>query len=110
MTMLSNVGLCISGQTVERLKKRISDDAVAYAVELMTSGHLFCTTFDNINIYLQKFQQRLTNKNAMIHATNCAIVAINEEGLDVGCVENLETKLKLRGRQSEATFGDILPS
>lgn len=45
MTMLSNVGLCVSGRTVERLKKRISDDAIAYAVELMTSGHLFCTTF-----------------------------------------------------------------
>jgi len=49
MTMLSNVGLCVSGRTVERLKKRISDDAVAHAAELMKSGHLFCTTFDNIS-------------------------------------------------------------
>lgn len=76
MTMLSNVGLCVSGRTVKRLKKRISNDAIEYAVKLMTSGHLFSTTFDNINIYVRKWQQRLTNKNAMIHATNCAIVAI----------------------------------
>ena len=55
MTMLSNVGICVSGRTVERLKKHISDDAIAHAIELVTSGHLFCTIFDNINIYLRKF-------------------------------------------------------
>ena len=109
-TMLSNVGLCVSGRTVERLKKQISDDAIAYAVELMTSGHLFCTTFDNINIYLRKFQQRITNRNAMIHATNCAIVAIDEEGLDVQRVENLDEKLNRRGQRSEAQFKDICPT
>jgi len=110
MTMLSNVGLCVSGRTVERLKKRISDDAIAHAAELMKSRHLFCTTFDNINIYLRKFQQRVTNKNEMIHATNCAILAIDEEGLDIGQAENLEAKLSLRGRRFEGTFDDILPS
>ena len=110
MTMLSNVGLCVSGWTVECLKKRISDDAVAHAAELMKSGHLFCTTFDNINIYLQKFQQCVTNKHMMIHATNYAILAIDKEDLDVQCVENLDTKLALRGQRAEATFADILPS
>ena len=110
MTMLSNVGMCVSGRTVERLKKQISDDAVAHAAELMKSGHLFCTTFDNINIYLRKFQQRITNKNSMIHATNCAILAIDEEELDVGHIENLDIKLALRGQRAEATFHDILPS
>ena len=53
MTMLSNVGLCISGQTVECLKKQISDDAFGHAAELMKSGCLFCTistsTFGNSN-------------------------------------------------------------
>jgi len=111
MTMLSNVGLCVSGRTVERLKKRIrSDGAIAHAAELMKSRHLFCTTFDNINIYLRKFQQRVTDKNEMIHATNCAILAIDEEGLDIGQAENLEAKLSLCGRRSEGTFDDILPS
>jgi len=110
MAMLSNVGICISGRTVEWLKKRISEDAVAHAINLMTSGHLFCTTFDNINIYLRKFQQRVVNKHAMIHATNCAILAIDKEGLNIKQVEDLETKLKLRGQRVNATFRDILPS
>lgn len=110
MTMLSNVGICVSGRTVERLKKRISDDAVAHAVELVTSGRLFCTIFDNINIYLRKFQQRITNQNQMIHATNCAILAIDEEGLDITQVENLDTKLKNRGKRAQAVFEDIVPT
>ena len=110
MTMLSNVGLCISGRTVERLKKRISDDAIGHAAELMKSNHLFCTTFDNINIYLRKFQQRITNKHSMIHATNCAILAIDKEDLDVQCIENLDIKLALHGQQAEGTFSNILPS
>jgi hypothetical protein len=92
------------------LKKRISDDAIAHAVELVTSGHLFCTIFDNINIYLRKFQQRITNQNQMIHATNSAILAIDEEGLDVSQVENLQKKLSCRGRRAQAVFGDIIPT
>ena len=99
MTMLSNVGLCISGWTVECLKKWISDDAITHAAKLMKSHHLFCTTFDNINIYLWKFQQWVTNKNEMIHATNCAILVINKEGLDIGQAENLKAKLSLCGQQ-----------
>jgi hypothetical protein len=31
----------------------------------------------------------------MIHVTNCAILAIDEEGLDVERIENLDTKLAL---------------
>jgi len=110
MTMLSNIGICVSGRTVERLKKSVSDDAIAHAIELVTSGHLFCTIFDNINIYLRKFQQRITNQNQMIHATNSAILAIDEEGLDVAQVEKLNTKLKHRGRRAQASFEDIIPT
>jgi hypothetical protein len=110
MTLLSNIGICVSGRTVERLKKHISDDAIAHAVELVTSGHLFCTIFDNINIYLRKFQQRITNQNQMIHATNSAILAIDEDGLDVSQVENLETKLNRRGQRAQAVFEDIIPT
>lgn len=40
---LSNAGVCVSGRTVERLKKRISDDAIKFAVELVASGRLFST-------------------------------------------------------------------
>jgi hypothetical protein len=46
----------------------------------------------------------------MIHATNCTILAIDEEDLDVQRIENLDTKLALRGQRVEATFADILPS
>jgi hypothetical protein len=55
MAILSNAGVCVSGRTVERLKKGISNDAIEFAVELVASGHLFSTIFDNINIYLRRF-------------------------------------------------------
>ncbi len=105
-----NVGLSVSGTTIECLKKRISDDAITFAVELITSNELSALIFDNINIYLQKFQQRLTNQNSMIHATNSAIIAIDSEGIDVTAAQDLETKKALRGKQSQATPHDILPT
>jgi hypothetical protein len=110
MSILSNAGACVSGRTVERLKKRISDDAVEFAVELVNSGHLFSTIFDNINIYLRRFQQRVTNQNSMIHATNCAVMALDEEGIDIPRAENLEIKLKLRGKRADATYQDLRPT
>lgn len=110
ISMLSNTGICVAGRTIERLKKRISEDAIDYAVQLITSGHLFCTIFDNINIYVQKFQQRVTNQNEMIHATNSAIIAIDEEDLDVKRAQDLEIKNNLWGRRSEAVFADLLPT
>jgi hypothetical protein len=35
--MLSNAGVCVSGDTIERLKERVSEDAISLAVELITS-------------------------------------------------------------------------
>ena len=92
---------------VERLKVRISEDAIHLAVELIKSGHLFFTIFDNINIFLRKSQQRVTNQNAMIHATNSAIIAIN--GVEDNA-EDLAAKHALRGKRVNATFEDILPT
>ena len=109
VSTLSNMGLCVSGKSVERLKERISKDAVSLAVELISSGHLFCTVFDNINLYLRKFQQRITNQNSMIHATNCTIIAIDEDDLDIKEAEDLKAKLDLRGKRVNATFEDITP-
>jgi hypothetical protein len=106
---LSNMGLCVSCKTVERLKERISKDAVSLAVELISSGQLFCTVFDNINLYLQKFQQRITNQNSIIHATNCAIIAINGENVDVKEAEDLKAKLDLREKRVNVRFEDITP-
>lgn len=109
ISTLSNMGLCVSGKTVERLKERVSKDAVSLAVELISSGRLFCTVFDNINLYLRKFQQRITNQNSMIHATNCAVIAIDEEEEEVKEAEDLKAKLDLRGKRVNATFKDIAP-
>ncbi|KAJ7210935.1 hypothetical protein C8J57DRAFT_1539795 [Mycena rebaudengoi] len=69
---LSNAGACVSITTIERLKKILSEDAVSYAVALMRGPGVFYIIFDNINIFLRKSQQRLFNKNSMIHATNRA--------------------------------------
>lgn len=46
----------------------------------------------------------------MIHATNSAILAIDEEGLDVSQVENLQKKLDNRGQRAQAIFTDIIPT
>ena len=104
ISTLSNMGLCVSSKTVERLKGRISKDAVSLAVELISSGQLFCMVFDNINLYLRKFQQQIMNQNSMIHATNCAIIAIDEDDIDVKEAKDLKAKLDLRGKRVNAKF------
>jgi hypothetical protein len=101
------MGVCVSGKSVERLKKHISDDAIDVACQWIASGQLFYVIFDNINIYVRKFQQRITNKNTMIHATNSAVIAINDNDLDVNQAEELGTKLQLRGKRADASWEDI---
>ncbi|KAF8191101.1 hypothetical protein K438DRAFT_1763014 [Mycena galopus ATCC 62051] len=105
--MLSNAGVCVSGDTIERLKERVSEDAISLAVELITSGRVFFTIFDNINIFLRKSQQRLSNTNNMINATNCAIISINS--VDPFTPTDLAAKLALRGNRAKAKPADILP-
>ncbi|KAF7972318.1 hypothetical protein HWV62_18506 [Athelia sp. TMB] len=106
MTMLSNAGICVSGMTVERLKARISEDAIDLAVELIKSGGLFYVIFDNINIFIRKSQQRITNRNDMIHATNAAIISIGDDTT----AEDLGAKHALRGKRAQATFEDVMPT
>ncbi|KAJ7876876.1 hypothetical protein B0H14DRAFT_2342476 [Mycena olivaceomarginata] len=106
--MLSNAGVCVSGDTIERLKERVSEDAISLAVELITSGRVFFTIFDNINIFLRKSQQRLSNTNDMINATNCAIIGIN--GVEPFTPADLTEKLALRGNRAQAKPADILPT
>ena len=45
----------------------------------------------------------------MIHATNCTIIAIDEDDLDIKEAEDLKAKLDLRGKRVNATFEDITP-
>ncbi|KAJ7834341.1 hypothetical protein B0H14DRAFT_3462101 [Mycena olivaceomarginata] len=106
--MLSNAGVCVSGDTIERLKERVSEDAINLAVELITSGRVLFTIFDNINIFLRKSQQRLSNTNDMINATNCAIIGIN--GVEPFSPADLAEKLALRGNRAQAKPADILPT
>ncbi|KAH7905106.1 hypothetical protein BJ138DRAFT_1018176 [Hygrophoropsis aurantiaca] len=107
ISTLSNAGVCVSTTTIERLKKVLSDDAKHHAVQLMQGSDQFMTIFDNINIYLRKFQQRLFNKNSMIHATNVAVVALHDVSSEAG---NLSKKLENRGKRSAATGDDIKPT
>ncbi|KAJ6533784.1 hypothetical protein DFH09DRAFT_1369988 [Mycena vulgaris] len=106
--MLSNAGLCVSSQTVERLKVRITEDAIRLAVELITNGQVFFTILDNINIFLRKSQQRVANTNDMINATNCAVVRIN--GVEPFTEADLAEQLALRGKRANAKATDILPT
>ncbi|KAJ7921626.1 hypothetical protein B0H13DRAFT_2415435 [Mycena leptocephala] len=106
LTTLSNAGACASITTIERLKKILSEDAVAHAVSLMQGSGVFYIIFDNINIFLRKSQQRLFNKNTMIHATNATVISI--PGADPKA-EDLEAKNKRRGKRAAATGADIIP-
>ncbi|KAJ7225308.1 hypothetical protein GGX14DRAFT_638099 [Mycena pura] len=111
MNLLNNIGLSVSVRTVERLKLQISQTAVDLAIELLTSGRLYLIIYDNINIYLRKWEQRLTNRNQMLNITNSAVIAIDEEGLDAEQTVNLDAWRALRGARKDASFAsDIRPS
>ncbi|KAF8176951.1 hypothetical protein BJ912DRAFT_857190 [Pholiota molesta] len=109
LSTLSNAGVCISINSIERLKKILSEDAKKSAVELIKSNSTQeFLIFDNINLYLRKSQQRLFNKNTMIHATNAAVISLpNSKILDGS---DLDKKLKNRGNRVRATGRDIRPT
>jgi hypothetical protein len=107
LNTLSNAGACVSITTIERLKEVLSKDAVAFAVELMQGTGMFYLIFDNINIFLRRSQQRLFNKNSMIHATNAAAIGIPDADI---AAEDLTAKLENRGKRAQATGADIMPT
>ncbi|KAJ7691215.1 hypothetical protein B0H14DRAFT_3532025 [Mycena olivaceomarginata] len=107
LNTLSNAGAFVSVTTIERLKKILSEDAVVHAVSLMQGSGMFYIIFDNINIFLRKSQQRLFNKNSMIHATNAAVISIPDAD---PAAANFEAKKKARGKRAAATGQDILPT
>ncbi|KAK6988422.1 hypothetical protein R3P38DRAFT_3229017 [Favolaschia claudopus] len=82
LATLSSAGACVSITAIKRLKKILSEDAVAHA-------------------------KRLFIKNSMIHATNAAAIALSDA---VPAAENLEAKQKLRGKRAAATGADIIPT
>ncbi|KAJ3515060.1 hypothetical protein NLJ89_g1998 [Agrocybe chaxingu] len=111
MRTLSNVGLTVSGRTIERVKKVISVDAITYAIELvMSDNEIVALIFDNINIFQRKAQQRITNLNSMINATNSALIAISRKDIDAARAQDLNIKLENRGLRVNATLQDIMPT
>ncbi|KAF6754008.1 hypothetical protein DFP72DRAFT_813583 [Ephemerocybe angulata] len=110
LQMLSNLGVCTSVKTVERVKEVVSKNCIENARSLILEGDMFVTVFDNINLYLRKHQQRLTNQHTMIHATNCAIIRIHKAGVNVAEAIDMKAKLDRRGKRFNAKFTDILPS
>ncbi|KAK7028602.1 hypothetical protein R3P38DRAFT_2622936 [Favolaschia claudopus] len=106
--MLSNAGVCVSGQTVERVKTRITEDAIQLAIQLILSGQVFFSIFDNINIFIRKSQQRISSTNDMINATNCAVVGIPD--VEAFTEADLAEQLALRGQRAKAKPSDILPT
>lgn len=105
--LLSNIGLSVSVSTIEETKAQISRDAIRLAISLITSGTVFYIIFDNINLYLRKFQERINNRPSMIHATNAAVVSL--PGVPMEAV-SLKTKLCMRGKRANARFSDIRPT
>lgn len=93
----------VKQRTIERLRVRLSEDAIQLAINYVVSGQLFYIIFDNINIYLRKAEQRLHHLNEMIHATNAAIIPIPDVDPKF---EDLDAFHKLRGERSKATVGD----
>jgi len=114
MSMLSNIGLCVSVSTVERLKVVISEDAVEKAVTLMTATDmLWGIIFDNINIYSRKEQQRITNQNEMLNITNIAVQRLDDNKLtaqEIAEARDLQARLNLRGERSKASAADLRPT
>ncbi|KAM5539822.1 hypothetical protein V8D89_006635 [Ganoderma adspersum] len=100
LILLSNIGLSVSSTTIEHMKEHISDDTVQLAVSLIMSSTQFYIIFDNINLYLQKFQERIYNWHSMIYATNAAVIAISEG--DPAKVENLASKLEHQEKRVQA--------
>ncbi|TDL28994.1 hypothetical protein BD410DRAFT_847363, partial [Rickenella mellea] len=104
ISVLSKAGVCMSYKTVERLKARLSADAIQLAVNRIHSGQIFCMIFDNVNLYVRKAEQRLSNRNSMIHATNAAILALPNANTSA---EDLQSYHALRGKRKNAGPSDI---
>lgn len=112
MKSLSQIGFMVSVDTVDRLRTRISEEAVDMCVDLIKSGQAFAIVADNINLFNRKDQQRLTNQNSMIHATNAAVLEIPASALPTNGKDpfNLASKKALVGQRSQYEPSKIRPS
>ncbi|KAJ7698095.1 hypothetical protein B0H17DRAFT_1197074 [Mycena rosella] len=92
------------GGTSSRILGTLSN---AGAFNLMQGSSVFYIIFDNINIFLRKSQQRLFNKNFMIHVTNITVIALPHAD---SVAEDLDAKKEHRGKRAAATGANILPT
>lgn len=106
LATLNEIGLSTSARTIDRARVRLSEQAVAAGRRLFASDGLFSVIFDNINIYLHKFDQRLSNRNSMIHATNISLLGLHSEATAEG--ESLKEKLNMRGRRVNDKTGECI--
>lgn len=111
ISVFSKLGVCVCDSTVELIKARLSVDVIQSAVNYIASGKLFYIVFDNINLYLRKYEQRLQNWNRMLHLTNAAIMpfSLAKAELEEG-VSNLNDYLETHGGRSEADPKDFMPT
>lgn len=97
----NRAGLCVSARTVERIRTILSTAATAEAFALFTTvAIIFIIIYDNINIYVKHYEQRLDKKNSMLNATNVAFIALPPDSA-VPAGEDLQAKLDVRGKRSE---------
>ena len=102
ISVLNSIGLSSLYWTVERLKGALMDDAIQHMQELFCSEGPSMTVFDNINVYLRKFEQHLTNWNSMLSLTNIAIIKLQD--IQPGALA-LQPLLDMQGNWSKATPG-----
>lgn len=103
MASLNRAGLCVSARTVDRVRVVLSEDAMRRAQEVFNSQRLFSIVFDNINIYVRHFDQRVDNQNSMINAINIALVELPGGAEPEG--EDVQARLDMRGKRSEDRDG-----
>jgi hypothetical protein len=107
---LSNAGLSVSRQTVDRAKESLSKDALQHAITLAKSpSQAWILVFDNINLYLRKHHsQRLDHFNDMIHATNAALIQLPPSVEET--VFDIQQWLKLQTKRSEFELSKLRPT
>jgi hypothetical protein len=79
MTSMRTMGLSISPNAIDKIRIRLSNDAIESAKALISSPRPWVFVFDNINIYLRKFAQRIGNLNTMLNLTNTAVISLPDD-------------------------------
>jgi hypothetical protein len=99
------MGMSISPSAIDEIRIRLSEDAIESAKSLITSPRPWIFVFDNINIYLRKFSQRIGNLNTMLNLTNTAVVELPAE-IPISAFDVDDFKAR-RGKRVEQVTSDL---